>query len=170
MTMISEYIILLLLLLLHLLDHSQCNCEKLRFHNNGIVMMNLSITAALGSWCTQPSFCTYYCFAYISTLSFNSKSFLCSLCTLGNISDCGIIELTIPTYNSTILYQPGSIEQCTISMWITFHNFKDCDSVVTDHSKLVDQIPQFQWFDSFVNTYFCLSSFILWITFTFHHS
>ena len=47
--------ILLLLLLLHLLDHSRCNCEKLRFHNNGIVMMNLSVTAALGSGCTQPS-------------------------------------------------------------------------------------------------------------------
>ena len=47
--------VLLLLLLLHLLDHSRCNCEKLRFHNNGIVMMNLSVTAALGSGCTQPS-------------------------------------------------------------------------------------------------------------------
>ena len=57
---LSWNLVLLLLLLLHLLDHSQCNCEKLRFHNNGIVMMNLSITAALGSWCTQPSFCTYF--------------------------------------------------------------------------------------------------------------
>ena len=47
--------VLLLLLLLHLLDHSRCNCEKLRFHNNGIVMMNLLVTAALGSGCTQPS-------------------------------------------------------------------------------------------------------------------
>ena len=40
---------LLLLLLLHLLDHSPYNCEKLVFHNNGIMMMNLLVTAALGS-------------------------------------------------------------------------------------------------------------------------
>ena len=52
---VCMYVLLLLLLLLHLLDHSRCNCEKLRFHNIGIVMMNLSVTAALGSRCTQPS-------------------------------------------------------------------------------------------------------------------
>ena len=42
-------LLLLLLLLLHLLDHSSYNCEKLVFHNNGIMMMNLLVTAALGS-------------------------------------------------------------------------------------------------------------------------
>ena len=39
----------LVLLLLHLLDYSPWNCEKLVFHNNGIMMMNLLVTAALGS-------------------------------------------------------------------------------------------------------------------------
>ena len=42
-------LLLLLLLLLHLLDHLSYNCEKLVFHNNGIMMMNLLVIAALGS-------------------------------------------------------------------------------------------------------------------------
>ena len=49
--------VLFLLLLLHLLDQSQCNCEKLRFHNNGICDDEpFGYSSTLGSGCTQPSF------------------------------------------------------------------------------------------------------------------
>ena len=53
----DDKISLLLLLLLHLLDQSQRNCEKLRFHNNGICDdETFGYSSTLGSGCTQPSF------------------------------------------------------------------------------------------------------------------
>ena len=125
--------VLLLLLLLHLLDHSRCNCEKLRFHNNGIVMMNLLVTAALGSGCTQPSleypeypeFLMYILFCLHFHSEFNSQ--VISICSLWYavqsyisgwfntrlwrflriFSDSSIVELSIPTYNSNYTVSTG---------------------------------------------------------------
>ena len=67
--------LLLLLLLLHLLDHSSYNCEKLVFHNNGIMMMNLLVTAALGSGELNPVCLQTALFLRVSVLTIPSLSY-----------------------------------------------------------------------------------------------
>ena len=151
--MISYNILLLLLLLLHLLDHSQCNCEKLRFHNNGMVMMNLSVTAALGSWCTQPSFCTYY-FAYISTLSFYQSSHFYVVCVRWAIRYFWLwhhwikhsyiqFKYTVSTRIYRTMYYiyvnhfftiskiVTQLSPTILSLWIRYHNFNDLTHLST---------------------------------------
>ena len=114
----------ILLLSLHLLDHSQCNCEKLRFHNNGIrLQQHWGVGVLNPGW--VPWILMYILFCLHFHSEFNSQ--VISICSLWYavqsyisgwfntrlwrflqiFSDSSIIELSIPTYNSNYTVSTG---------------------------------------------------------------